>query len=184
MSTSSTNRPRAAPDYLAGYPAHLREPVLALIEQQRFAALLLKRYPRAHEVRSDGALYDYVQALKADTMRSAAPLSKVCFDSKLHVIHNALGTHTTISRVQGGKLQAKREIRVATLFRALPLEFLRMIVVHELAHLRERNHDKAFYQLCRHMEPDYHQLEFDLRAYLCYRDTTGDFLWSAADEPA
>ena len=65
--------PRAAPDYLAGYPAHLREPVLALIEQQRFAALLLKRYPRAHEVRSDGALYDYVQALKADTMRSAAP---------------------------------------------------------------------------------------------------------------
>ena len=165
MSTSSTNRPRAAPDYLAGYPPHLREPVLALIEQQRFAELLLKRYPRTHEVRSDGALYDYVQALKADTMRSAAPLSKVCFDSKLHV--------------QGAKLQTKHEIRVATLFRELPLAFLRMIVVHELAHLRERNHDKAFYQLCQHMEPHYHQYEFDLRAYLCYRDAAGAPLWSA-----
>ena len=171
--------PRAAPDYLAGYPAHLREPVLALIEQQRFAALLLKRYPRAHEVRSDGALYDYVQALKADTMRSAAPLSKVCFDSKLHVIRNALGTHTTISRVQGARLQTKREIRVATLFRELPLEFLRMIVVHELAHLRERNHDKAFYQLCQHMEPHYHQYELDVRLYLTHMESSGERLWDA-----
>ncbi len=173
MSTSSTNRPRAAPDYLAGYPPHLREPVLALIEQQRFAELLLKRYPRTHEVRSDGALYDYVQALKADTMRSAAPLSKVCFDSKLHVIRNALGTHTTVSRVQGSKLKAKREIRVATVFRDAPAEFLRMIVVHELAHLKEADHGKAFYQLCRHMEPDYHQLEFDLRLYLTHQESVG-----------
>ena len=41
-----------------------------------------------------------------------------------------------------------------------------MIVVHELAHLRERDHDRAFYALCRHMEPDYHQLEFDTRLWL------------------
>jgi predicted metal-dependent hydrolase len=77
----------------------------------------------------------------------------MAFDSKLHVIRNALGTHTTISRVQGSKLKSKREIRVAALFKAVPHEFLRMIVVHELAHMKERAHDKAFYQLCRHMEP-------------------------------
>ena len=41
-----------------------------------------------------------------------------------------------------------------------------MIVVHELAHLKERNHDKAFYKLCLHMQPDYHQVEFDVRVYL------------------
>ena len=153
--------------------------MLALIEAGRFAEVLLKRYPRAHDVRSDSALYDYVQALKADTMRSATPLSKVCFDNTLHVIRNALGTHTTISRVQGSKLQSKREIRVATLFRQVPQEFLRMIVVHELAHLRQRDHDKAFYQVCLHMEPQYHQYEFDLRAYLTYRDAAGPALWSA-----
>jgi len=45
-----------------------------------------------------------------------------------------------------------------------------MIVVHELAHLKERNHDKAFYQLCQHMEPDYHQLEFDCRVYLLWKN--------------
>jgi predicted metal-dependent hydrolase len=104
----------------------------------------------------------------------------VLFDSKLHVIRNALGTHTSISRVQGAKLKSKREIRVAMVFREMPPEFLRMIVVHELAHLREREHDKAFYQLCRHMEPDYHQLEFDLRAYLSHLAATGRPLWIPA----
>ena len=82
-----------------------------------------------------------------------------------------------MSRVQGSKLKAKREIRVATLFRHLPIEFLRMITVHELAHLREKSHDKAFYQLCTHMEPDYHQFEFDLRLYLTYVDANGARLW-------
>jgi UTP pyrophosphatase len=71
-----------------------------------------------------------------------------------------------VSRVQGSQLKAKREIRVAALFKKAPAEFLKMIVVHELAHLKERAHDKAFYQLCTWMEPDYHQLEFDLRCYL------------------
>jgi hypothetical protein len=52
-----------------------------------------------------------------------------------------------------------------------------MIVVHELAHVKEREHDKAFYQLCRYMEPDYLQLEFDLRAYLTYLDAGGKHLW-------
>jgi hypothetical protein len=120
-----------------------------------------------------------VQALKSEHMRSAPPLGKVRFDNTLHVIRNALGTHTAISRVQGTRLQAKREIHIATLFRAVPEEFLRMIVVHELAHLRVRDHDKAFYQLCLHMEPDYHQYEFDLRAYLVYRDGGGEVLWGA-----
>jgi predicted metal-dependent hydrolase len=45
-----------------------------------------------------------------------------------------------------------------------------MIVVHELAHLKELDHNKAFYQLCQYMLPDYHQLEFDLRVYLTWRD--------------
>jgi predicted metal-dependent hydrolase len=98
-------------------------------------------------------------------------LSKAVYGAKLHVIQHALGTHTTVSRVQGSKLKSKREIRVAALFRDVPPEFLRMIVVHELAHLKEPAHDRAFYQLCVCMEPHYHLLEFDLRLYLTYLDT-------------
>ncbi|KNZ31009.1 MAG: metal-dependent hydrolase [Methylibium sp. NZG] len=152
--------------YLAGYPEHVQAQVRDLIEQGRLGDTLRQRYGGTHEVRTDRALYDYTLALKQRCMRSAPPLAKVVFDNQLQVLRHALGTHTTVARVQGGRLKAKREIRVAGLFRDTPPEFLKMIVVHELAHLKEPQHDKAFYQLCQHMEPAYHQLEFDLRLYL------------------
>lgn len=95
------------------------------------------------------------------------------YDSRIQVIQQALGLHRAVSRVQGNRLKAKAEIRIASLFRQGPEALLRMIVVHELAHLREKNHDKAFYSLCCHMEPNYHQLEFDARLYLTCLDVEG-----------
>jgi predicted metal-dependent hydrolase len=176
----SAMRPKPPPNYLSAYPSALVDQVRGLIAHGRFAGPLLQRYPEGHAVRTDKALYDYAQALKTRYLGNAGPLALVLFDSRLQVMQQALGMHTSIARVQGTKLKAKREIRVAGVFREMPPEFLRMIVVHELAHLRERDHDKAFYQLCRHMEPDYHQLEFDLRCYLSYLDAAGQPLWSAA----
>ena len=174
-------RPKSPPNYLAGYPAALVAQVNELIERGQLGELLWQKYPLAHEVRTDKALYDYVLGIKNEYLRNAGQLGKVAFDSKLHVIKNSLGMHTTISRVQGGNLKAKREIHVATVFKEMPPEFLRMIVVHELAHMKQREHNKAFYQLCMHMEPEYAQLEFDLRAYLTYRDAGGAALWGGAD---
>ena len=114
--------------------------------------------------------HNYVQALKDRHLRQSVPLGKVIYDGKLQVMKHALGTHTSISRAHGGKLKASREIRIASVFRDAPADFLKMIVVHELAHIREAEHDKSFYRLCTHMEPDYHQLEFDLRLYLIHLD--------------
>jgi predicted metal-dependent hydrolase len=156
--------------YLRGYAPALLEQVRQLIAERRLRQSVLQRYPEGHEVRTDRALYDYVSALKALHLRNAEPLAKVAYDNKLHVVRNALGTHTTVSRVQGTRLKAKREIRVARLFKQAPAEFLKMIVVHELAHLKVREHDKAFYALCTHMEPGYHQLEFDVRLWLTAED--------------
>jgi predicted metal-dependent hydrolase len=163
--------------YLAGYPNDLKKQVQGLVAENKLAGLLLRKYAVAHEVRTDKALYQYVLDLKNTFLRNAEPISKVGFDNKIHVLKHALGTHTFISRVQGGKLKAKHEIRVATVFRNTPIEFLRMIVVHELAHLKEKEHDKAFYKLCQHMEPEYHQFEFDLRLYLTHIDLGGEALW-------
>ena len=163
--------------YIAGYPQPVQDQVRDLLAQDKLGELLLRKYPQAHGVRTDKALYDYVMQIKGEFLRSSEPLSKVAYDSKLHVIRNALGTHTTVSRVQGSKLKAKREIRVATLFREGPPEFLRMITVHELAHFKEKEHDKAFYQLCTRMEPHYHQYEFDLRLYLTHMEARGKLAW-------
>lgn len=155
--------------YLTGYSPALQQQVRQLIAEQRLGAHLATKYPQQHTIQTDKALYAYVAALKQTHLRNAAAIDKVVYDSKLDVVHQALGLHTAISRVQGSKLKAKKEIRIASVFKTAPAAFLQMIVVHELAHLKEREHNKAFYQLCLYMLPDYHQLEFDLRLYLTHR---------------
>jgi len=156
--------------YLLGYPPQLLARAHELLAQGRLGRSVLARYPQAHEIRTDAALYEHVSALKRQFMRSAPPLAKVAWDPRLQLVQQALGTHSAVSRVQGGRLKAKREIRIASLFKQAPASFLRMIVVHELAHLKEREHGKPFYALCEHMAPDYHQLELDVRLWLTARE--------------
>lgn len=159
--------------YLEGYPEKLVRRAGDLLAENRLADYLLDRYPSPHEIRTDRALYNYTLELKNEYLRSSRPISRVAYDGRIGLLHSALGLHTFVSRVQGGNLKAKNEIRIAALFRDAPLQFLRMIVVHELAHLKEREHDKAFYRLCEYMEPAYHQFEFDARLYLTQVETGG-----------
>lgn len=167
--------------YLQGYAPPLQLQVAALLAKpQGVADWLLPRYPSGHALRSDKALYAYVNDLKAEHLRKAGTLHSVAYDNKIHVVRNALGLHTRRAVVQGGRLNARHEIRVAAMFKFVPEAFLRMIVVHELAHLREPEHDKAFYALCSHMEPSYHQLEFEVRVYLSYLERGGEKLWGDA----
>lgn len=159
--------------YLTGYPAETLAQVEQIISEERLGELLLKKYPDVHEVRTDKHLYEFAVNLKNRYMSKAEPLARAQYDAKIKVIQHALGQHHYIARVQGSKIRRINEIKVASLFREAPEAFLRMIVVHELAHFKEKEHNKAFYQLCRHMEPNYHQYEFDLRLYLTHLDLYG-----------
>ncbi|MCH2206297.1 MAG: DUF45 domain-containing protein [Lentisphaerales bacterium] len=156
--------------YIAGYPDELLDKVRRMIEQKKLSQYLLKKYPVKHDITTDKALYTYVMELKNRYLKKASNLSKVLFDNKLTLKKQALGLHSFVSRVQGNKLKSKNEICIAGVLKYVPLEFLRVIVIHELAHLKEKEHNKAFYKLCQHMEPNYYQLEFDLRLYLTHND--------------
>lgn len=159
--------------YLSHYPKTTQAQVVQLIESGNLDKHLLKKYPSPHKIKNDKNLFEYTMDIKNAYMKKSPPLSKTLYDGKLSVIHNALGTHHFISRVQGSKLKAKNEIRVASMFKSVPEQFLEMIVVHELAHFKEKEHNKAFYKLCEYMQPSYHQTEFDLRLYLTYMDLSG-----------
>ncbi|NTS76667.1 M48 family metallopeptidase [Catenovulum sp. SM1970] len=159
--------------YLSHYPLALQQQIQNLLEQQKLSDYLLQKYPQKHAINSDALLYPYVMDIKNQHMKKSAPISKIIFDKKIKDGSNSLGTHTYAVRVQGSKLKAKNEIRIATWFQHVPIEFLDMIVVHELAHVREKEHNKAFYQLCQHMLPDYHQLELDTRIYLLHDKLIG-----------
>lgn len=156
--------------YIAHYPEQVQSQARALIAQDKLDDYLQQKYPNRHQIQSDKALYQYVTELKNRYMRNVGTLSQVSYNSKLSVLKNALGIHTHQSRVQGSKLKSHNSITVASIFREAPFEFLQMIVVHELAHFKESDHNKAFYQMCCHMQPQYHQVELDMRLWLLWRD--------------
>lgn len=159
--------------YLKGYPDQLLDGAKSLYKSGKLAQFILDKYPEAHTYKNDKALASYVQDIKKSCMKKSSPISKIVYDSKLSVEKSALGLHTFHSKPHGRKTKASSEIRIAAAFKNVPEPFLRMIVVHELAHLKEKEHDKAFYKLCTYMEPNYHQYEFDLRLYLSYVEYEG-----------
>ena len=164
MTDSSISR------YLSAYPEHIQQQAEQLLAQNRIKSYLLSRYPQAHSISSDNQLRDYVQAIKKQYMRQSDPLKQIRYDDKVMAERDALGVHIRSSKNHGGRLRASKEIRIDSRFRRMPEAFLRMLCVHELAHLHEMDHNKAFYNLCAHMEPDYFQLELDLRLYLAHCD--------------
>ncbi|MCE2571991.1 M48 metallopeptidase family protein [Motilimonas eburnea] len=159
--------------YVQGYPLNIQQSVAELVASKKLGQYLRNKYPEPHQMTSEKSLYDYVMGLKKRYLKQSAPISKVVYDNKLHLVKHALGTHTYVSRVQGNKLKAKQEIRIAGLFKQAPEAMLNMIVVHELAHLKEKEHNKAFYQLCQYMQGDYHQLELDTRLFLTQLELAG-----------
>lgn len=159
--------------YIEHYSPQTKSQVKKLIEHNTLGSYLHSKYPKAHTIRSDKELFGYLTQLKNQYMKKSSPLTKTLYDSKISAIHNALGTHHFVSRVQGTKLKAKNEIRIASLFKNAPEEFLEMISVHELAHFKEKEHNKAFYKLCTYMQASYHQVEFDVRLYLIHLELFG-----------
>ncbi len=152
--------------YISAYPQNIQDQVQKMLDDGQLSSFLLKKYPKPHSIANDKDLREYAMDIKNQFMKKSSPLSKVIYDGKIHVINNALGLHSYVPRVQGNKVKMKNELRVSSVFKNAPMELLNMIVVHELAHLKEKQHNKAFYKLCQHMLPDYHQLEFDMRLYM------------------
>lgn len=159
--------------YLSHYSVQIQQQIQSLLAKNQLGEWLRNKYPVVHSISNDNELREYALTLKNHYMKKTQPLSKVVYDSKIHIINQALGLHTYVSRIHGGKIKSKNEMRISSLFKQTPEPFLKMIVVHELAHLKEKEHNKAFYQLCQHMLPDYHQLEFEVRVYLTELDKNG-----------
>ena len=57
--------------YLRAYAPALQAQAHALLAQGQLGALLQRKYPEGHAVRSDKALYDYAQEFKARHLRNA-----------------------------------------------------------------------------------------------------------------
>ena len=135
--------------YFTGYPANIVEQVLSLIKAGKVSEYLLKKYPQAHRITSDKLLYSYATELKKQYLKNAPPFGRAAFKKQGDMVTNALGTHTY--RMQGKT--RKHDLAINSDLLRAPEPLLKALVVHELAHFKEKDHNKGFYKLCCHMEP-------------------------------
>jgi predicted metal-dependent hydrolase len=157
-------------DYFQGHPQHIRDQVEQLISSGNLKKHLLAKYPTGHEINTDKQLYEYANSLKQNFMKKSPQIDKVKYGKQKDLVIDALGTHTFVSRNHGGKLKNKHEIRIAASLKIAPKEMLEMLVVHELAHFKEKDHNKAFYNLCEYMQPNYCEVEVDMLLFLTLLD--------------
>ena len=97
--------------------------------------------------------------------------AKAYLPQRVEFYARQMGLYPTQVRITGartrfGSCSSQGHICFSWRLMQYPPEAIDYVVVHELAHLKEKEHNKAFYQLCCHMEPQYHQLEFDTRLWL------------------
>ncbi|MDN3377210.1 MULTISPECIES: YgjP-like metallopeptidase domain-containing protein [unclassified Pseudoalteromonas] len=147
--------------YFISYPEQIVTQVMQLINNNKHSAYLTKKYPHAHTITSDKSLYAYATELKKRYLKNAPPFGRAAFKKQGDMVTNALGTHTY--RMQGKT--RKHDLAINSDLLRAPEPLLKALVVHELAHFKEKDHNKSFYALCCHMEPEYHQLELDLRIF-------------------
>ena len=149
-------------DYFQDYPQHIRDEFESLIKNGEVRSYLLKKYPIGHQINSDKQLFEYANKLKQNFMKKSPQITKAKYVKQKGLIFSALGNHTSIS--------SRHEIRIAESLKNAPEEMLHMLVVHELAHFKEKDHNKTFYNLCVHMLPDYCDVEVDTLLYLSLVD--------------
>lgn len=153
-------------NYFIGYPEDIQSQVASLIEKNKLTQYFKNKYPNSHTIKSEKALFQYATMLKQQFLKNAPQLNSVKYEKKKDLVLNALGTHTFKRHAHGKKLKAQHHIAIADNLKNAPEALLKVLIVHELAHFKEKDHNKSFYQLCCHMEPEYFQLELDLRLFM------------------
>ena len=83
---------------------------------------------------------------------------KVEFYSRIMGVHPT-GFHITSAKTRYGSCSGKNSINFSLYLMAKDERAIDYVVVHELAHIVEHNHSKAFYKIIEKVLPDYKERE-------------------------
>ena len=115
-----------------------------------------KQYERTNRLCNAELSDEQVKLLKK-TAKSVLS-DKVIYYSSLMGVEPAKVTITS-ARKRFGSCNSKGNICFSYRLMLYPDEAIDYVVVHELAHLAELNHSKSFYDIVRHVLPDYKERE-------------------------
>lgn len=97
--------------YLAGYSESLLNKVKNLIHEDKLGEYIKNKYPEAHTIRTDRALYDFTMNIKNRFLQKSQPLGRVIYDSKINAVDHVLGMHYYISKVRDQKLNQSMKLK-------------------------------------------------------------------------
>ncbi|MCF2860104.1 DUF45 domain-containing protein [Pseudoalteromonas sp. SMS1] len=161
--------------YFQHYPENVQAQVYQLISNNQLQTYFKRKFPNGHQLQNQQELYQYSTEIKQHFLKNTPRLNSVSFNKHSDMVKGTLGTHTHQNKVHGKKLKARYDIALNNQLKYAPEAILRALIVHELAHFKHADHSKAFYKLCCHMEPEYHQLELDLRLFVVLDEQGGNF---------
>lgn len=163
--------------YLKGYSDNIHMSVKNLIENDKLGIYLENKYKKVNHLNKDKELYNLAKEIKDKYMKKQKLPERIFYDNKIELQNQALGLHSYIPLKQGKKIKMKNEIKISSRFKELPYEFMENVLIHELCHLKEKDHNKAFYALCKNISANYFEVDLDIRIYLTYVDIYQRNLW-------
>lgn len=118
--------------------------IQAHLERQRQRAASLPPPPTEAEI----------EALKARA-RTELPPKIAYWSEKMGVVPT--GFRVTAAKKRYGSCSGKDSLCFSCFLMNCPEEAIELVVVHELCHIREKNHGPRFYALLEHYLPDYRE---------------------------
>jgi len=95
-----------------------------------------------------------IEALKTRA-RAVLPPLIACWSEKMGVVPT--GFRVTAARKRYGSCSGKDSLCFSCFLMNCPPEAVELVVVHELCHIREKNHGPGFYALLEHYLPDWRE---------------------------
>lgn len=121
-------------------------------KQQRWITVHMQRQRQRVALSPSAPSAEDIAALKARAQKILPP--KVAYYASLMGVVPA-GVKITTARTRFGSCSAKNSLCFSCFVMDCPDAAVDLVVVHELAHIREKNHGPGFYALLGSILPDY-----------------------------
>lgn len=136
-------------------PTCLSEEIIALeVEKAKnwIEKALIKQKGRQNSAMYSEFSPEAVREMKQAVLKTVLPIAEKY--SKLMRVSPS-GIKITSARTRYGSCNGKNSLCFSYLLAQYPLEAVEAVVVHELAHIRHKNHGKRFYDFIYSVMPDY-----------------------------
>ena len=108
----------------------------------------------------------HIDSFYRDNAKAYIPPLVTLWAERMQLSPNKVSFRKT--KRQWGSCSGKNDLSFNTMMMKLPPDVIQYIIVHELAHIRHKHHQKAFWAMVGKYLPDYKQQVQELKTYTTY----------------